>query len=154
MGNGENGRVKGNGGMPLEHNNGILWEGNETRKLVSANGEDILRWGYRSKDMFTIEEGYFLKSNNHHNIAVPIWKKIWGAKFWPKVEYFLWLLSHRKILTWDHLQHRGIQGPSLCMMCKNEEETIEHLFNPCKLAKDIWQNNEAIFEQTDRTIQE
>lgn len=97
--------------------------------------------------MFTIKEGYFLKSNNHHNIALPIWQKIWRTKFWPNV---LWFLSHQKTLTWDNLQHRRIQEPSLCMMCKNKDETIEHLFNTCKLAKDISQNNEMIFKQSDR----
>ena len=77
----------------------------KTKKLVATNGEDILRWGYRIKGMFAIEEGYYLKSNNHQDIAVPIWHKIWREKFWSKVEYFLWLLSHQKTLTWDHLQH-------------------------------------------------
>ena len=68
----------------------------KTRTLVATNGEDILRWGYRSKGMFTIEEGYYLKSNNQQDIAIPIWNKIQRMKFWPKVEYFLWLLSHKK----------------------------------------------------------
>lgn len=61
----------------------------KTRKLVSANGEEIMRWGYRNKGTFTVEEGYLIKSENHQNMTVPIWKKIWGAILWPKIQHFL-----------------------------------------------------------------
>lgn len=35
-------------------------------------------------------------------------------------------------------------------MCKREEETIEHLFNDCPLADQLWQRTGVVFEQTDR----
>ena len=72
----------------------------KTKKGVATTGEDILRWGYQTRGMFSIQEGYYIRANNLHNIAVPIWKKIWSVKHWPKVEHFLWLLSHSKILTY------------------------------------------------------
>ena len=88
----------------------------KTRTMLRGTGDDILRWGYRLKGMFIIEEPYHIKSNNHQALPGLIWNKIWSVNLWPKVEYFMWFLTHRKTLTWDHLQHRGIQGPSLCVM--------------------------------------
>ena len=102
--------------------------------------------------MSTIKEAYFLKSNNNQDVAVPIWHKIWNVKFWPKIEYFMWLLSHKRTLTWDHLQHQGMQGPSFCIMCRQNEETIEHLFNACPFSNEIWQRLEALFGQIDRDL--
>ena len=43
-----------------------------------------------------------------------------------------------------------MQGPSLCIMCKQNEENIEHLFNNYSIGNEIWQLNEALFGQTDR----
>ena len=32
---------------------------------------------------------------------------------------------------------RGIQGPSRCVLCKEEEETIDHLFLECKFSTEV-----------------
>lgn len=47
----------------------------KSRKLTIATREDILIWGYCTKCMFTIQEGHYIKSNNIHNVVVPLWKK-------------------------------------------------------------------------------
>ena len=107
----------------------------KTRKTVVATGKDILRRGYQRKDMFTIQEGYYNKAHHRHNIVVPIWRKNWSLKYWPKVEHFLWLQSHRKILAWDQLQWRGMYGPSLFHMRNRQAETIEHLLNTYEMAE-------------------
>ena len=75
----------------------------KTRKIRQASGPDILRWGYQTKGKFTIKEGYSIQSQHGLQDTRPIWKKIWALKHWPKVEYFLWLVSHRRILTWENL---------------------------------------------------
>eukprot|EP00253_Pinus_taeda_P021775 PITA_21775 len=41
----------------------------------------------------------------------------------------MWLVQHRKILTWDNIRKRGILGPSRCQLCEAQEETMEHLLN-------------------------
>lgn len=49
---------------------------------------------------------------------------VWQPRLWPKISTFLWLLSKRRILTWDNLQRRGFIGPSRCPNCNAQEETI------------------------------
>ena len=45
----------------------------KTRKLAYIHGEYIPRWGHRTKGMFTIQEGYYIKSKNMNSITVPLW---------------------------------------------------------------------------------
>jgi len=45
----------------------------------------------------------------------------------------------KKILTWDSLQKRGWEGPSLCVLCKSNSKDINHLFIDCVFTKKIWE---------------
>lgn len=36
------------------------------------------------------------------------------------------------------LNKRGIRIPNLCLMCSEEEETIDHLFVHCTFVRAIW----------------
>eukprot|EP00253_Pinus_taeda_P011126 PITA_11126 len=69
----------------------------------------------------------------------PIWSKIWGLGSWPKVSFFLWLVGHQRILTWDKLRRRDYDGPSIYVNCKSQEETIHHLLDACPLANQLWE---------------
>lgn len=100
--------------------------------------------------MFIINEGYHIRSQNALNNERMIWKKVWVSKHWPKVEYFLWLLSHRKILTWENLQKKGMYGPSRCYLCCVAIETIEHILNISSTIQTLWRRLEQLFRKTDR----
>ena len=52
-----------------------------------------------------------------------------------KISCFIWLDVRCKILTWENLQRKGKQGPSICIMCKEDNETVEHLFINCTVWK-------------------
>jgi zinc-binding in reverse transcriptase len=41
------------------------------------------------------------------------------------------------ILTIDNLSKRGWQLTSICYRCFQEEESVKHLFQECKIIKDI-----------------
>jgi hypothetical protein len=55
----------------------------------------------------------------------------------PKIQLFLWLLSHNKLATIDNLNKKGIKKPKQCCFCA-EEESIVHLFFECVVAKAVW----------------
>jgi hypothetical protein len=55
----------------------------------------------------------------------------------PKVQLFLWLLSHNKLATVDNVNKKGMQKPEQCMFCA-EKESINHLFFECSIARVIW----------------
>ena len=52
-----------------------------------------------------------------------------------KISCFIWLAVRLRILTWENLQKKGKQGPGICVLCKADEETVEHLFTKCSVWK-------------------
>lgn len=43
-----------------------------------------------------------------------------------------------KILTLNHLQSRGWNFANRCILCKQEEESVSHIFIHCSMAKLVW----------------
>jgi hypothetical protein len=43
-----------------------------------------------------------------------------------------------QILIWENGKKIGWQGPYRCVICKIEEETINHFFVNCSFAKKLW----------------
>lgn len=60
------------------------------------------------------------------------------------------MVAHNSIMTQDNLRRRGFIGPSLCVMCHQEEESINHLLFECSNAKTIWKQQYFSFKQTER----
>ena len=54
-------------------------------------------------------------------------KLIWNSKVPTKVGFFVWEASWGRILTLDQLKRRDRALANRCFLCKEEEETIEHL---------------------------
>jgi len=45
---------------------------------------------------------------------------------------------------------KGMQGPSRCALCREQEETMEHLTNACNVSENLWKQHQQIFEISDR----
>jgi hypothetical protein len=54
-----------------------------------------------------------------------------------KIQLFLWIMSHNKLAIVDNMNKRGMPKPMQCQFC-NEEESINHLFFGCAVAKVNW----------------
>jgi len=67
-----------------------------------------------------------------------------------KNKLFLWLVYHKKILTWNNIRKMGVLGPSRCQLCEAQEETMEHLLNNCIFTSYLWDIFATIFQQSDR----
>jgi len=64
----------------------------------------------------------------------------------------MWLVQHKKILTWENLRKRGLSSPSKCQLCESQEETMDHLINLRPLTSTLWNWIAAIFRQTDKDM--
>jgi hypothetical protein len=118
------------------------------RQIPVREGADILRWGYSTAGTFTIKEAYNIHSRHQANDKEAIWNKVWNSALWPKVSTFLWLVVHNRTLTWDNLRKRGFIGPSLCVLCHQQEETKEHLFNGCSYSQRVWDQSAQIMRKS------
>ena len=62
-----------------------------------------------------------------------------------KIRFFLRLMVRKSILTRDNLLKRGWKGDKHCMFC-GKDETIDHLFFSCSVAKIIWALVRCVFD--------
>jgi hypothetical protein len=124
------------------------------RKIPILPGEDILHWGHSPRGTFNIQEAYAVKANLNLPPPPPpprkVWNKIWSLKHWPKINIFLWLVAHGSILTWDNLTKRGFIGPSICPLCLEEAETMNHLLNIFPFSTQVWDHCASIMHTSDR----
>lgn len=56
----------------------------------------------------------------------------------PKWNFILYLTMQRRLYTKDRLEKWGIQTDQMCSLCKQEQETHQHLFSSCTVAARIW----------------
>jgi hypothetical protein len=74
---------------------------------------------------------------NYRGITPMYIPALWSVPVPPKIQFFLWLLSHNKLATVDNLNKKGMKKPEKCVFCE-ENESISHLFFECSVGKFIW----------------
>ena len=101
-----------------------------------GEGVDKLVWrSYR--------KGIFDSRSFYHVLHVPTeicfpWKSIWGVKAPHRVAFFMWMVAWGRILTCDNLKKRRFVLVGWCCMCKDADETTNHLFLHCSVARKLW----------------
>ncbi|KAE8678334.1 hypothetical protein F3Y22_tig00111427pilonHSYRG00503 [Hibiscus syriacus] len=70
-----------------------------------------------------------------------VWKLVWAKQAPPKVEAFVWKAVRQRISSFVELDKRGVQnlGHCLCILCREELESSDHLFCQCKVSWEVWQ---------------
>eukprot|EP00253_Pinus_taeda_P018879 PITA_18879 len=112
--------------------------------------DEKLRWGLKGNGKFSSKEARNIIEKEEEEAVMPWCSKVWDNLLWPKIRTFLWLLMRNKNLTWDNLCKKGFEGPSICPMCFVEEESLNHLFNTCEWACQLWRWMEGILSSSDR----
>jgi hypothetical protein len=115
-------------------------------KVLSGSGvqlqnkEDELMWtGGDKSGLISVKNVYTALTNKlwHHTIGG--WRRhLWSWNIAQKIRLFTWLAIENKILTWDILQRKGWEGPSICQLCSSDSETVLHLFVKCSFTRQVW----------------
>ena len=108
------------------------------RRLMDVQlcgAEDKFVWNLTPSGVFSVKSMYLNYMNGH---TVYLKKYIWKIKVPLKIRIFMWFLHRKVILTKDNLAKRNWQGNMKCCFC-SMDETIQHLFIDCPLAKIVWQ---------------
>jgi len=66
------------------------------------------------------------------------WERIWKSWAPGKCKFFMWLVAHDRCWTADRLARKGLPHPEYCLLCDQEEETINHLLLHCVFARQVW----------------
>ena len=100
--------------------------------ILRENSRDVIVWSGDKSSSFLVSnfvlQVYRQMAIGSHSsdIGRLAWKNIAP----PRAQLHLWFLLHGRINTKDRLFRHGIQGveDDRCALCKEERETIEHLF--------------------------
>uniref|UniRef100_A0A2N9FE24 Reverse transcriptase domain-containing protein n=1 Tax=Fagus sylvatica TaxID=28930 RepID=A0A2N9FE24_FAGSY len=103
---------------------------------LKGEGEDRICWESPSHSLFAVKR-YYQSLTPRPSIPFP-WKSIWKAKVPPLVAFFSWIATLGKTLTIDNLRKRDFILQNWCCMCKRNEESVDHLFLHCSVARDMW----------------
>ncbi|XP_009792437.1 uncharacterized protein [Nicotiana sylvestris] len=98
---------------------------------VGFSYDDIMKMNNCSiKDIYHRLRGRFDKVSWRrvicHNTGCPRWT------------FVLTMAAHDKLYTRDRLQSWGVQVDQECVLCKQANETIQHLFFKCSYANALW----------------
>ena len=77
-------------------------------------------------------------SSSNQDLSTQLWKKVWHVKGTPVVRVFLWKACSNILPIKINLNKRGIVEDSLCPICKQEDESVEHILWICESARDVW----------------
>lgn len=102
--------------------------------LELSHDRDTFYWNLTPNGKFSVKSFYTaLKFSTTPNVNRDMWK----MKAPLKIKLFLWYLRKGVILTKDNLAKRNWHGSLTCVFC-HKEETINHLFFECRLARSVW----------------
>ena len=101
----------------------------------TVNG-DRMRWKLTKNGVFNIRS-FYNKLRNPLPIIFP-WKGVWKVKAPQRVSFFVWTAVWERILTSDNLRDRRMVFVDWCIMCRCNEETVDHLLLHCDKAYRLW----------------
>ncbi|GLJ53973.1 hypothetical protein SUGI_1154190 [Cryptomeria japonica] len=94
-------------------------------------------WSASKLGDYRVNLGYDFQRKRERNGKWPS-TLCWSMWPLPKARAFLWISIHGRILTSSRLKSIGISGPNWCIMCKQQEESIDRLLYWCPFASQCW----------------
>jgi hypothetical protein len=114
----------------------------EIAKTIHYTQEpDALISKFTSSGQFSVKSMYaFINFRGVQTIDI---QSVWKIKVPPKIQFFLWLVFYRKLLTRDNLSKRQHVDDPTCVFC-NEIESCDHLFYDCAIVVAAWNEIQRI----------
>jgi hypothetical protein len=104
--------------------------------VVLSGANDSFKWILTKNSEFTVKSMY---KDLMQTDSIPYRSIVWKLKVPLKINIFLWYLQKGVILTKDNLLKRRWKGGGGSKCCfRSEDETIQHLFFDCHVAKFVW----------------
>jgi hypothetical protein len=62
------------------------------------------KWGWGKTGIYTTAQGFTSLQSHQASIeSTSLWKQVWDPLGLPKVNFFFWVLMHKKVLTGENL---------------------------------------------------
>lgn len=95
----------------------------------TEKGPDSVHWRWTPDGLFSIKSTYSLLCDGGTRDVRA--RKIWKLRIPLKVKVFCWLVLKKRTPTVENLLKRGWVGNTYCVLCRTEEESVDHLFTQC-----------------------
>ncbi|KAL4290725.1 hypothetical protein GQ457_14G003440 [Hibiscus cannabinus] len=95
-------------------------------------------WRWEDKRGFTTRSAYaflVLDSGTHYPA---VWRRIWKLVVPQRVQVFVWVTLHERLLTNAERVRRHFANSELCGICGGAREDMEHVLRSCAMAKGLW----------------
>jgi len=100
------------------------------RYLPKIQGQDSWIWKGEDMDTYTVKSGYKILQNIITGKKDEFFELLWRTSTIPNVKQFIWRIDKTKLQP-------GILCQT-CVLCKEQDETIQHLFLNCKVSTMVW----------------
>ncbi|KAL6343049.1 hypothetical protein AAG906_017861 [Vitis piasezkii] len=120
------------------------WEVGEVESLlckphpltIRRGVEDLFWWKENKNGTFSVKSFY---SSLSRDTKPPFpARTIWTPWVPIRASFFGWEAAWNRLLTTDRLKRFGWSIPNRCFLCKQEEETTDHLLLFCEKARMLW----------------
>jgi hypothetical protein len=112
----------------------LIWD--VVSNIVLTQEADIHTWLHTSSGQFSSRSCY--RAFFMGAITFEPWKRLWKSWASPMCKFFLWLAIRNKCWTSDRLEKRGLDHPVSCLLCDQEQETIQHILCAYVFARQFW----------------
>lgn len=102
---------------------------------IANSTKDILVWAAHKMGEVTTKAAYNFCRTNFPIVNWDLW--IWAPFILPTRSTLLWRLIWGRLLTSDILASWGIAGPSICIFCRANSDSMDHIFTMCPFAASI-----------------
>ncbi|XP_059076545.1 uncharacterized protein LOC131875863 [Cryptomeria japonica] len=108
-----------------------------SREVTGSREQDEITWCGVKSGIYSFKLGYTLLEEDVRKVDWEA-KICWNNACLPKAGAFSWLAGNNCILTGDRLKRMGFAGPFRCVLCKKEEEDVDHLLLGCEFVQEAW----------------
>ena len=103
-----------------------------------SDEKDVIMWKHMKDGVFIVNSAYLQIIGGVGDGNPFKGNSIWKMDTFPKIVSFLRLCLHNSIPVWEVLATRGINCSKLCLICKEQDESIEHLLRECIFSQQFW----------------
>lgn len=117
-------------------------------QLPVGDVADIDIWAFTSNGAYTVKSGYVLAAKDKEAQALDtglsspglleLKREIWKIPTIPKMRSFLWRAALGALAVAERLNTRGMNVDSLCKLCRQGSESIDHVLFYCEVAQEVW----------------
>lgn len=104
---------------------------------IEVDGPDTIGWRGTSTHQFIVKSAYNLLVRDQSTVDGD-WKMLWEWRGPHRIQTFMWLVAHGRILTNYRRSRWGTGVSATCPCCGNADETVLHVLRDCRPASQVW----------------